>query len=152
MTGSLEGDLFIGSKAQEHRGMFAISRPMEHGLVTNWEDMEQIWSSVFTEHLKASPEEHPILVTEAPMNPRRAREKLAEIFFETFNVPSLVISMQAVLALYANGKTTGVVLDSGDGVTHCVPLYEGFALPHAIRRIDLAGRDVTRQLQLLLRK
>merc|ERR1711871_728387 len=152
MAGALEGDLFIGNHAQEHRGMLAITRPMEHGLVTNWEDMEQIWSSVFTEHLKTTAEEHPVLVTEAPMNSRKSREKMAEIFFETFNVPSLFISMQAVLALYASGKTTGVVLDSGDGVTHCVPMYEGFALPHAIRRMDLAGRDVTRQLQLLLRK
>jgi len=152
MAGALEGDLFIGQNAQDKRGMLAISRPMEHGLVTNWEEMEQVWSSVFTEHLKVSTEEHPVLVTEPPMNPRRSRERMAEIFFETFNVPSLFISMQAVLALYASGKTTGVVLDSGDGVTHCVPMYEGFALQHSIRRIDLAGRDVSRQLQLLLRK
>lgn len=152
MAGSLEGDLFIGSQAQEHRGMLLISYPMEHGLVVNWEDMEQVWSSVFKDHLKTSVEEHPVLVTEPPMNPRRSREKLAEIFFETFNVPALFISTQAVLSLYASGKTTGVVLDSGDGVTHCVPVYEGFALPHAIRRADLAGRDVTRHLQLLLRK
>jgi len=114
--------------------------------------MEQVWRSVYTDHLKTNYEEHPVLVTEPPMNPRRSREKLAEIFFETFNVPSLFISMQAILALYASGKTTGVVLDSGDGVTHCVPMCEGFALPHSIRRIDLAGRDVTKQLQLLLRK
>jgi len=152
MAGALEGDLFIGSQAQEHRGMLAITRPMEHGLVSNWEDMEQVWSSVYTDHLKTTAEEHPLLVTEAPMNPRRSREKMAEIFFETFGVPSLFISMQAVLALYASGKTTGVVLDSGDGVTHCVPMYEGFALPHSIRRIDLAGRDVTKQLQFHLRK
>jgi len=95
---------------------------------------------------------HPVLTTEPPMNSRRSREKLAEIFFETFNVPALFISMQAILALYASGKTTGVVLDSGDGVTHCVPMYEGFALQHSIRRMDLAGRDITRHLQLLLRK
>jgi centractin len=86
------------------------------------------------------------------LNPRSNRAKLAEVFFESFNVPALFISMQAVLSVYASGRTTGVVLDSGDGVTHVVPLYEGFALPHSIRRIDLAGRDVTRQLQLLLRK
>jgi centractin len=152
MAGSIEGDFFIGSKAQEHRGMLAITNPMEHGIVTNLEDMERVWSSVFTDELKTSPEEHPVLVTEPPLNPKKNREKLAEIFFEIFNIPALFISMQAVLALYASGKTTGVVLDSGDGVTHCVPIYEGFALPHSIRRIDLAGRDVTRQLQLLLRK
>merc|ERR1712196_25846 len=95
---------------------------------------------------------HPVLVTEPPMNPHKSRGRTAEIFFETFNAPALFISMQAVLSLYASGKTTGVVLDSGDGVTHCVPMYEGFALPHSIRRVDLAGRDVTKQLQLLLRK
>ena len=85
------------------------------------------------------------------MNPRRNRERAAEIFFETFNVPALFISMQAVLSLYATGRTTGVVLDSGDGVTHSVPIYEGFALPHSIMRSDVAGRDVTRYLKLLLR-
>eukprot|EP00096_Caligus_rogercresseyi_P004910 TRINITY_DN1954_c0_g1_i4.p1 TRINITY_DN1954_c0_g1~~TRINITY_DN1954_c0_g1_i4.p1 ORF type:complete len:313 (+),score=94.34 TRINITY_DN1954_c0_g1_i4:109-1047(+) len=97
-------------------------------------------------------EEHPVLLTEAPLNPRRNREKSAEIFFETFNVPALFLSMQAVLSLYATGRTTGVVLDSGDGVTHAVPIYEGFALPHSVMRVDVAGRDVTRHLKLLLRK
>uniref|UniRef100_A0A1I8F3X8 Actin n=1 Tax=Macrostomum lignano TaxID=282301 RepID=A0A1I8F3X8_9PLAT len=85
-------------------------------------------------------------------NPTRNREKTAEIFFETLGVPGLFMSMQAVLSLYATGRTTGVVLDSGDGVTHAVPIYEGFALQHAVMRTDIAGRDVTRYLQLLLRK
>ena len=74
------------------------------------------------------------------------------IFFETFNVPALFLSMQAVLSLYATGRTTGVVLDAGDEVTHAVPIYEGFAMPHSIMRVDIAGRDVTRYLRLLLRK
>jgi len=91
-------------------------------------------------------------LTEAPLNPRRNREKSAEIFFETLNAPALFLSMQAVLSLYATGRTTGVVLDAGDGVTHAVPIYEGFALPHSIMRVDIAGRDVTRYLRFLLRK
>ena len=92
---------------------------------------------------------HPqVLITEAPLNPVSNREKAAEIFFETFNVPSFFVSPQATLSLYASGRTTGLVLDSGDGVTHAVPVYEGFSLPHAITRSDVAGRDVTDYLMV----
>lgn len=93
-----------------------------------------------------------MLLTEPPLNPRSNRDTAAQILFETFNVPALYTSIQAVLSLYASGRTTGVVLDAGDGVSHAVPVYEGFAMPSSIRRIDVAGRDVTENLQLLLRK
>ncbi|XP_064118234.1 beta-centractin [Macrobrachium rosenbergii] len=153
MAGALEGDLFVGPKAEEHRGLLSIRYPMEHGIVTDWNDMERIWHYIYSkDQLQTFAEEHPVLLTEAPLNPRKNREKAAEIFFETFNVPALFVSMQAVLSLYATGRTTGVVLDSGDGVTHAVPIYEGFAMPHSIMRVDIAGRDVTRYLKLLLRK
>jgi actin-related protein len=91
-------------------------------------------------------------LTEPPLNPRSNRDTAAQILFETFNVPALFTSIQAVLSLYASGRTTGIVLDSGDGVSHAVPVYEGFAIPNSIRRIDVAGRDVTEHLQTLLRK
>lgn len=153
MAGALEGDVFLGPDAEEHRGLLTIKYPMEHGIVTDWNDMERIWQYIYSkDQLQTFSEEHPVLLTEAPLNPRRNREKAAEIFFETFNVPALFISMQAVLSLYATGRTTGAVLDSGDGVTHAVPIYEGFAMPHSIIRSDIAGRDVTRYLRLLLRK
>lgn len=96
--------------------------------------------------------QHPVLLTEPPLNPRSNRDTAAQILFETFNVPALHTSIQAVLSLYASGRTTGIVLDSGDGVSHAVPVYEGFAMPSSIRRIDVAGRDVTEYLQTLLRK
>ncbi|XP_050676547.1 alpha-centractin [Leptidea sinapis] len=153
MAGALEGELFVGPRAEEHRGLLSIKYPMEHGIVTDWNDMERVWNFIYSkDQLSTFAEEHPVLLTEAPLNPRRNREKSAEVFFETFNVPALFLSMQAVLSLYATGRTTGVVLDSGDGVTHSVPIYEGFAMPHSIMRVDVAGRDVTRYLRLLLRK
>ncbi|CCJ31299.1 unnamed protein product [Pneumocystis jirovecii] len=152
MAGAIEGEFFIGNKSQELRGLLKIKYPIEHGIVIDWDDMERIWQFIYTEELKTVSEEHPVLLTEAPLNPRTNRDQAAQIFFETFNVPALFTSIQAVLSLYASGRTTGVVLDSGDGVTHAVPIYEGFAMPSAIRRIDIAGRDVTEYLQLLLRK
>jgi len=153
MAGALEGDEFIGPRAEEFRGLLKLRYPIEHGIINHWDDMERIWAYIYSkEQLQINSEEHPVLLTEPPLNPRRNRERAAEIFFESFNVPALFVSMQAVLSLYASGRTTGVVLDSGDGVTHAVPIYEGFAINHSLMRIDVAGRDVTKYLQLLLRK
>ncbi|KFD62747.1 hypothetical protein M514_05149 [Trichuris suis] len=153
MAGALDGDLFVGPKAVEYRGLLSIHYPMEHGVITNWNDMELIWQYLYgKDMLQTFPEEHPVLLTEPALNPMRNRERASEFFFETFNVPALFISMQAVLSLYSTGRTTGTVLDCGDGVTHAVPIFEGFAMPHSIMRTNIGGRDVTRLLRLLLLK
>merc|ERR1712142_412745 len=106
-------DAYAGDEAQSKRGILSLKYPIEHGIVTNWDDMEKVWH-------------------------------------DTFNTPATYVCIQAVLSLYASGRTTGLVLDIGDGVSHAVPIYEGYALPHAILRLDLAGRDLTDYLMKIM--
>lgn len=152
MNQSTEEETFIGEHAQANRGLLTLKYPISHGVVTNWNDMEKIWYHTYTQSLKSNSEEHPLLITEAPLNPRSNRDKMCQILFESFNIPCIFVSIQAVLSLYALGRTTGVVVDLGDGVTHIVPVYNGFSLPTSIKRLDIAGRDITDQLKYNIRQ
>jgi actin-related protein len=142
----------VGSAMASLSGVVRVSHPLERGIIVSPNDAQALWNHVLSDQLKVSHGEHPVLVTENAFSPRGNRERIAEIFFESFQVPSLFVAIPAVLALYASGRTTGIVLDVGDSVTTAVPIAEGHIAPHAISRMDLGGRDISERMAVLLRK
>lgn len=143
-------DIFFGDDACKKSSSLILKYPIEHGIVKNWDDMEKIFHYVLYDELRVDPEEHPILLTEAIFNPKTNREKMIQLMFETFNVPSFYIGIQSLFSLYSSHRKTGMVLEIGDGVSQFVPIYEGELMKHSILRLNLGGRDLTNYLQKLL--
>ncbi|AMD21578.1 HFL278Wp [Eremothecium sinecaudum] len=160
--GTEDLDFFIGNEAlaAAQGPSYSLSYPVKHGQVENWSHMERFWENSIFKYLRAEPEDHYFLLTEPPLNPPENREQVAEIFFESFNCAGLYIAVQAVLALAASWTSskvtdrslTGTVIDSGDGVTHVIPVAEGYVVGSAIKNIPIAGRDITLFIQSLLRE
>jgi len=144
-------DNYVGHGAVEKRGLLRVTNPIDRGVITDWLDMEKVLHHTFYSELIVAPDEHPILVTEAPDTARQSREKLAEMMFETFNGPALAVANTACMGVFATGRSTGLAVSSGCGVTHVVPVWEGYSLPHYITRLELAGNDLTDYLRGLLR-
>ncbi|KIR76332.1 actin binding protein [Cryptococcus gattii EJB2] len=152
-------DFFIGDEAVANSKTYSLHYPIRHGMIENWDHMERLWEQSIFKYLRAEPEDHYVLLTEPPLNPPENRENTAEIMFESFNVQGLYIAVQAVLALAASWTSskvtertlTGVVIDSGDGVTHTIPVAEGYVIGSSIKYIPIAGRDITYFVQQLLR-
>lgn len=152
-------DFFIGDEAVD-KPNYATKWPIRHGVVEDWDLMERFWEQCIFKYLRAEPEDHYFLLTEPPLNTPENREYTAEIMFESFNVPGLYIAVQAVLALAASWTSrqvgertlTGTVIDSGDGVTHVIPVAEGYVIGSCIKHIPIAGRDITFFIQQLLKE
>lgn len=165
--GGLEGkrdgledlDFYMGNDALKHSTSHQLSYPIRHGLIEDWDNMERIWQQCLFKYLRCEPEEHHVMLTEPPLNTPENREYTAEIMFETFGVPGLYIAVQAVLALAASWSAkavsertlTGTVIDAGDGVTHIIPVAEGYVIGSCIKHIPLAGRDITQFIMEMLR-
>jgi len=143
-------DVMVGDECAQHRAMLETSYPVENGIVKDWEGMKHLWNYTFFEKLKIDPKERKILLTEPPMNPDENRKKMLQNIFETYEFQAAKVTIQASLVLYAQGLLTGVVMDSGDGVSHVVPVWEGVCPPLLIKRLNVAGRHITRQLIKLL--
>jgi len=153
LLGVSQKDHYIGEEAIAKKGVLSVRYPIAHGKVEDWSDMEKVWHHCFYSVLRVEPKEvQGCLLTEAPLQPKENREKMAEIMFETFQVKNLYVAIQAVMSLYSAGRTTGLVVDSGDGVSHTVPVFQGYSIPHAIFRIDIAGRVLNDYLQYLVQE
>ncbi|CAF4057745.1 unnamed protein product [Rotaria magnacalcarata] len=138
---------------------YSVKYPIRHGIVEDWDLMEKYWEHCLFKYLRCDPEDHHFLLTEPPLNTPENREYTAEIMFELFNVPGLYIALQATLALYASwiasdvkNMLTGLVVDSGDGVTHVVPVADGYLIGSSIKHVPISGRDITYFVQTLLRE
>ncbi|KIP05631.1 hypothetical protein PHLGIDRAFT_145302 [Phlebiopsis gigantea 11061_1 CR5-6] len=144
--------VYVGKEALAKRGIMRIKRPIEEGVITNWDDMEEVWRSIFIDHeyLRVSPEEHAILVTESVASPPQNREKMAQVMFELFTAPALAIRTTAELALLASGRKTGVVIEFGHDATHVVPVHDGVIVKEAVCRLDVGGIDLTEYFIKLL--
>lgn len=144
-------EVMFGDEANPHRSLLEITYPITEGRVRDWDDFNMLWSYTFDKMgLGADKSDKRLLVTEAALNPRENREKMAQVLFEKQGFGACLFETQALLSLMAEGLSTGLVFDSGDGVSHVIPVVDGFIIRHAIQRLNLAGRHITKYLVKLL--
>eukprot|EP00924_Labyrinthula_sp_SR-Ha-C_P000040 snap_masked-scaffold_60-processed-gene-0.11-mRNA-1 protein AED:0.20 eAED:0.22 QI:0/-1/0/1/-1/1/1/0/361 len=151
MFGFLEyAQLYFDDEAISKSKNIPMNFPIKSGIVTNWDDMIEIWRHTFYTALQVKPSEYPIILSEAPLNPKKQRQRTMEIMFEHFSVPSLCVYNSAFLSLYSSGRITGVVLDSGFHVSRCVPIFEGHLILYSIVQNRVGGNKISKYLKQLL--
>lgn len=143
-------DCYVGGYARAKMGTHEANSPIDRGIVTNWDDMVKIWHHTFYDQLRVAPEDQTVLLAYPPLSPKADREKITQIMFEMFHTPALHLASQANLSLYAAGRTTGIVLESGKEVSHIVPIWDGFA-SHTAVQLNFGGDDLTNYLIRLLK-
>lgn len=154
--GIMEGvgwsDYYVGDAAQWVRSLLSLSYPIQRGVVTNWDAMEQVWHHIFYNELRIAPEEHPILMTELPFNPRRNREMMTQTMFETFNAGAFYVATPPRLRKISSARATGMVVSIGEGTIIGVPFVDGHEISSAAFRVSFGGKDLTDYLATLLQE
>lgn len=143
-------DYYVGQDAETRRSKLRLNRPVVRGEVGTWQDLEDLWDYMYANELRIVAHTQPCLITEEPLNSKSNREKAIEVLFESFDVPAFFIGNQAVLSLYTSGLTTGLVLESGEGVTHAVPVFEGYSIPAAVCKGEIGGGDANEYMRDLM--
>ncbi|XP_013921828.1 PREDICTED: actin-like protein 7A [Thamnophis sirtalis] len=149
-TGDNRKETFVGRELQEATVPLKLVNPLRHGIIVDWDSVQDMWEYLFLREMRIRPEEHAVLVSDPPLSPTTNREKYAEMLFETFCTPAMHIAYQSRLSMYSYGKTSGLVVESGHGVSYAVPIYEGYTMPSITERVDYAGYDVTQYLMKLI--
>lgn len=146
-------EIMIGDEVIPYKSLLDLSYPIEEGKIKNLDDLEKLWEYAINNKLKIDDtSDKKVLITEAPLNPIDNKIKMCQILFEKLGVAAANIEVQAKCSLFCEGLDTGIVLDSGDGVTHCIPIVDGTLFNHSMERLNLSGRDITKYLIRLLQK
>lgn len=146
LVGMEQKERYVGNEAISKLEIMNFYSPIQKGEIVDWDKFETLMHDLFYSELKIVPEEISILITETPLSNKENRAKLTETLFETFNVERLHIANTGMLGVYSYGKTSGLCLDSGYGITSCVPVYEGYPLPHGSMKINFAGHNLSETL------
>jgi len=149
---SWKGQYTVGLAAERKKDAL-LKWPIEEGVVKDWDAMEKLWTHAFAELMVTPAEEYGgVLLSDAPTNPKDGRERMTHIMFERFQLPNFYLAVQPLLAMYAAGKTTGVVVDAGEHVTHCVPMTEGYPIMFNAQRLPVAGLQMTKAVENMLKE
>ena len=143
---------FVGEEAISKLEIMNFNAPIQRGQISDWDKFETLLHYLLYEKMKVVPEEISIMITESPKSPKENKQKLSELLFETFNVQNIHLANSSMLGLFAYGKTSGLIVDSGFNITSSVPLYEGFPLHHASIKLNYGGEDISKYLLSMIEK
>jgi centractin len=145
---------YVGKDCEKLQGVLKLRYPMKNGVFQNEQDILTLFNHIYNKLDVKSEEikEHPIFITEPILNPYSHRKQIASALFDILGVPALFFGSQPILSLFASGEKSGVIMESGESITQCCVVYEGYSIPHSYLRYDFGGKHVTDYLQTLLKR